>query len=43
MLKELSTHYQSHDVNDAFLSHSTGDKPAGSEIRINHVYRLLLC
>lgn len=28
----LSDHYQSHDVNSAFLLHSTGHKPAGSEI-----------
>lgn len=38
MLKELSTHYQSHDVNDAFLLHSTGHKPAGNEIDASIIY-----
>ncbi|MGO4770324.1 glycoside hydrolase family 88 protein [Flavobacterium sp. W22_SRS_FK3] len=32
MIESLSYHYQSHDVNSAFLLHSTGHKPAGSEI-----------
>lgn len=32
MIISLSDHYQSHDVNSAFLLHSTGHKPAGSEI-----------
>lgn len=32
MIVSLSDHYQSHDVNSAFLLHSTGHKPAGSEI-----------
>ncbi|MDW8851100.1 glycoside hydrolase family 88 protein [Flavobacterium sp. MMLR14_040] len=32
MIVELSGHYQSHEVNSAFLLHSTGHKPAGSEI-----------
>ena len=32
MIESLSDHYQSHDVNSAFLLHSTGHKPAGSEI-----------
>lgn len=32
MIVELSDHYQSHEVNSAFLLHSTGHKPAGSEI-----------
>jgi unsaturated chondroitin disaccharide hydrolase len=32
MIVELSEHYQSHEVNSAFLLHSTGHKPAGSEI-----------
>jgi unsaturated chondroitin disaccharide hydrolase len=38
MLKELSKHYQSHDVNHAFLLHSTGHKPAGSEIDASIIY-----
>jgi unsaturated chondroitin disaccharide hydrolase len=38
MLKELSDHYQSRDVNDAFLLHSTGHKPAGSEIDASIIY-----
>lgn len=32
MLKELSENYLSYDKNSAFLLHSTGHKPAGSEI-----------
>ncbi|RUT71827.1 glucuronyl hydrolase [Flavobacterium cupreum] len=32
MIVSLSEHYQSQDVNSAFLLHSTGHKPAGSEI-----------
>lgn len=32
MIVSLSDHYQSRDVNSAFLLHSTGHKPAGSEI-----------
>jgi unsaturated chondroitin disaccharide hydrolase len=32
MIVSLSEHYQSRDVNPAFLLHSTGHKPAGSEI-----------
>lgn len=32
MIVSLSDHYQSHNVNSAFLLHSTGHKPAGSEI-----------
>ena len=32
MLISLSENYQSHDINPAFLLHSTGHKPAGSEI-----------
>lgn len=32
MIISLSEHYQSQDVNSAFLLHSTGHKPAGSEI-----------
>lgn len=38
MLKELSVHYQSENVNDAFLLHSTGHKPAGSEIDASIIY-----
>ncbi|PZR24202.1 MAG: glucuronyl hydrolase [Citrobacter freundii] len=38
MLKELSAHYQSRDLNNAFLLHSTGNKPAGSEIDASIVY-----
>jgi len=38
MLKELSAHYQSNDVNDAFLLHSTGNKPAGGEIDNSIIY-----
>ena len=32
MIVSLSDNYQSHDVNSAFLLHSTGHKPSGSEI-----------
>lgn len=32
MIVSLSEQYQSHDTNSAFLLHSTGHKPAGSEI-----------
>ena len=32
MLEELSNNYQSKDANSAFLLHSTGHKPSGSEI-----------
>lgn len=32
MLASLSSHYQSRDENSAFLLHSTGHKPAGSEV-----------
>jgi|TARA_R110001583_G_scaffold100897_8_gene247158 unsaturated chondroitin disaccharide hydrolase len=32
MLEELSKNYQSKDANSAFLLHSTGHKPSGSEI-----------
>jgi unsaturated chondroitin disaccharide hydrolase len=38
MLKELSDHYQSGDANDAFLLHSTGHKPAGSEVNASIIY-----
>lgn len=38
MLKELLAHYQSRDVNNAFLLHSTGHKPAGSEIDASIIY-----
>lgn len=38
MLKQLSAHYQSREVNNAFLLHSTGHKPAGSEIDASLVY-----
>jgi unsaturated chondroitin disaccharide hydrolase len=38
MLKELSANYQSGNVNDAFLLHSTGHKPAGSEIDASIIY-----
>jgi unsaturated chondroitin disaccharide hydrolase len=37
-LKELSAHYQSNEVNDAFLLHSTGNKPAGGEIDNSIIY-----
>ncbi|PTT02463.1 glucuronyl hydrolase, partial [Flavobacterium sp. HMWF030] len=32
MIESLSDHYQSREVNSAFLLHSTGHKLAGSEI-----------
>jgi unsaturated chondroitin disaccharide hydrolase len=32
MIESLSEQYQSHETNSAFLLHSTGHKPAGSEI-----------
>jgi unsaturated chondroitin disaccharide hydrolase len=39
MLKELSSpHYQSGSVNNAFLLHSTGHKPAGNEIDASIIY-----
>lgn len=38
MLKELTAHYQSRDMNDAFLLHSTGHKPAGVEIDASIIY-----
>lgn len=38
MLKELSDHYQSRNVNNAFLLHSTGHKPAGGEIDASIIY-----
>lgn len=38
MLKELSVHNQSHNVNDAFLLHSTGNKPTGTEIDASIIY-----
>jgi unsaturated chondroitin disaccharide hydrolase len=39
MLNELSSsHYQSSSVNNAFLLHSTGHKPAGSEIDASIIY-----
>jgi unsaturated chondroitin disaccharide hydrolase len=38
MLEELSAHYQSRDVNDAFLLHSTGHKPNGGEIDASIIY-----
>jgi len=38
MLQELSAHYQSNNVNDAFLLHSTGNKPAGGEIDNSIIY-----
>lgn len=38
MLKELAAHYQSGDMNDAFLLHSTGHKPAGVEIDASLIY-----
>jgi unsaturated chondroitin disaccharide hydrolase len=38
MLKELAAHYQSGDMNDAFLLHSTGHKPAGVEIDASIIY-----
>lgn len=38
MLKELSEHYQSKNNNTALLLHSTGHKPAGSEIDYSIIY-----
>ncbi|MBD0724953.1 glucuronyl hydrolase [Flavobacterium sp. L1I52] len=38
MLKELSDSYQSRDKNTALLLHSTGHKPAGSEIDYSIIY-----
>lgn len=38
MLKELSEHYQSRDKNTALLLHSTGHKPAGSEVDYSIIY-----
>jgi unsaturated chondroitin disaccharide hydrolase len=39
MLKELSSeHYQSRGVNNAFLLHSTGHFPNGSEIDASIIY-----
>lgn len=38
MLRELLAHYQSHDVNSAFLLHSTGHKPAGNEVDASIIY-----
>ena len=38
MLKELSKNYQSGDKNTACLLHSTGHKPAGSEIDYSIIY-----
>jgi unsaturated chondroitin disaccharide hydrolase len=39
MLTELSTaNYQSRNINNAFLLHSTGSKPAGSEIDASIIY-----
>jgi len=39
MLKELSSEkYQSRDVNNAFLLHSTGHKPNNSEINASIIY-----
>lgn len=38
MLKELSDNYQSRDQNSALLLHSTGHKPAGSEIDYSIIY-----
>ncbi|MGY5355901.1 glycoside hydrolase family 88 protein [Wenyingzhuangia sp. IMCC45467] len=38
MLKELSNHYQSKDVNTALLLHSTGHAPASSEIDYSIIY-----
>jgi len=38
MLKELSLNYQSKDQNTALLLHSTGHKPAGSEIDYSIIY-----
>lgn len=39
MLKELSSpRYQSRSINNAFLLHSTGHKPAGGEIDASIIY-----
>lgn len=38
MLKELSDNYQSRNKNTAFLLHSTGHKPANSEIDASIIY-----
>ncbi|MFC4391032.1 glycoside hydrolase family 88 protein [Flavobacterium quisquiliarum] len=38
MLKELSANYQSKNHNSALLLHSTGHKPAGSEIDYSIIY-----
>ncbi|WP_289058372.1 glycoside hydrolase family 88 protein [uncultured Flavobacterium sp.] len=38
MLSELSKNYQSRDKNTALLLHSTGHKPAGSEIDYSIIY-----
>ena len=38
MLRTLSSSYQSRTVNDAFLLHSTGHKPNGSEIDASIIY-----
>ena len=38
MLIELSNNYQSRDVNSSCLLHSTGHKPAGSEVDYSIVY-----
>ena len=39
MLSDLSSdHYQSRDRNVAFLMHSTGHHPAGSEIDASIIY-----
>ena len=38
MLQSLYENYRSGDVNPAFLLHSTGHRPAGSEIDYSIVY-----
>lgn len=38
MITELTNHYQSRYVNNALLLHSTGHKPAGSEIDCSIIY-----
>ena len=38
MLQSLSTNYQSRQVNNAFLLHSTGHKPNGGEIDASIIY-----
>lgn len=38
MLRSLSTNYQSRQVNNAFLLHSTGHKPNGGEIDASIIY-----